>query len=101
NRQKLEATRGNASAYLNIVAEHGSFSDWLWALVPGAPLIGHWERQEDIPARTPLSDAVSKTLKKNGFKFVGSVTVYAFMQAAGLVQDHVTGCYRYQELVAP
>ena len=101
NRQKLEATRGNARAYLSIVAAHGSFSDWLWSLVPGAPLIGHWEKQEDIPARTPLSDAVSKTLKKNGFKFVGSVTVYAFMQAAGLVQDHLTGCYRYGELVAP
>ena len=98
NRQKLEATRGNARAYLRLQEESGGFPAWLWSFVSDEPVVGNWQLQSEVPARTPLSDQVSKAMKKAGFRFVGSVTVYSYLQAAGLVQDHITGCFRHAEL---
>lgn len=101
NRQKLAAARTNAGAYLRLQDDNGSFSDWLWRFVAGQPVVGRHRDQADVPARTELSDQVSAVLRAAGFRFVGSVTVYAYLQAAGLVQDHVQDCYRYRELTAP
>jgi len=98
NRHKIEAARANARAVLDLHATHGSFSDWLWNYVDGTPVTGHWEKHEDVPASTPLSKTMSKDMKKLGFSFTGPVTVYSLLQAAGLVQDHLTTCYRYSEL---
>lgn len=100
NRQKIEAARANARVFLKIREEHGSFAEWLWAFVADEPVAGHWQEPGQVPARTELSDQVSKAMKKLGFKFVGSVTVYSYLQAAGLVQDHLTTCFRYAELQA-
>lgn len=99
NRAKVVAARANARAFLRIRQEHGSFAEWLWSFVGGEPLVGAWREQALVPARTELSDQVSRAMKARGFKFVGSVTVYSYLQAAGLVQDHLTGCFRYAELV--
>jgi DNA-3-methyladenine glycosylase I len=93
NRSKLESTVGNARAQLALERELGSFDAFVWSFVGGRPLVGR-RRPGVIPARTPESDALSKALKARGFKFVGSTICYAFMQAAGLVDDHVTGCFR-------
>src|SRR5690554_4222941 len=98
NRQKLEATRGNARAFLRLQEEPGGFPGWLWSFVSGEPVVGEWKLQSAVPARTPLSDEVSKAMKKAGFRFVGSVTVYSYLQAAGLVQDHIVGCFRHSDL---
>ena len=98
NRLKIEAARANARAYLNVQAAHGSFADWLWAFTNGTPVVGNHVNAADVPARTELSDLVSQELRRTGFRFVGSVTVYAYLQAAGLVQDHLRGCFRYTEL---
>lgn len=100
NRQKIEAARANARAFLTIREEHGSFATWLWSFINDEPVTGHWQEQAHVPARSPLSDEVSKAMKKQGFKFVGSVTVYSYLQAAGLLQDHLTTCFRYAELEA-
>lgn len=100
NRLKLAASRSNAQAYLKIREEHGSFAGWLWSFVNGTPVVGHHPSADDVPASTELSDKLSRELKKNGFRFVGSVTVYAYMQASGLVQDHLVSCFRYGELTA-
>jgi DNA-3-methyladenine glycosylase I len=96
NRQKIEATIGNARAMLAIQAETGSFSDYLWAFVGGAPLrhpTGY--TRETLPATSPESDALSRDLRRRGFRFVGSTIVYAFMQGSGLVDDHAIGCFRF------
>lgn len=98
NRAKIMAARSNARAFLSIRSEHGSFAAWLWSFVDNEPLIGSWSEQSQVPARTELSDRVSKAMKASSFKFVGSVTVYSYLQAAGLVQDHLTVCFRYAEL---
>ena len=84
----------NARAFLDIRAEHGSFDAWIWRFVGGEPIAGNRRGRADMPARTPLSDALSKELKRRGFSFVGSTIVYAFMQAAGLVNDHTRSCFR-------
>jgi len=99
NRLKIHAAVHNAKVFLDILEKHGSFAKLLWAYVDGAPVVGHPERLEDIPATTPLSDRISKDLKKVGFKFVGSTTIYAFLQATGLVNDHVRSCFLYEELL--
>jgi DNA-3-methyladenine glycosylase I len=94
NRLKIRSAIGNARAFLALQAEHGSFDAFIWSFAGGRPLQGRARGRADLPARTPLSDELSKALKKRGFTFVGSTIVYAFMQAAGLVNDHVVGCFR-------
>ena len=98
NRLKINATITNAKAFLEIVEKHGSFTKFIWAYVDDTPIVGHRKRLEDIPSTTPLSDKISKDLKKLGFKFVGSTIIYSFMQATGMVNDHVTDCFVYKEL---
>jgi DNA-3-methyladenine glycosylase I len=97
NRQKIEAAVGNARHFLELQAEFGSFDSYVWRFVGGKPRINRWKKQGDVPATTPESDALSKDLKGRGFKFVGSTVVYAHMQATGLVNDHLVGCFRYRE----
>ncbi len=99
NRLKIQAARTNAQCYLKLRDTEGPFSEFLWSFVGGKAMQNHWKRREDVPATTPESDAMSKALKKRGFKFVGSTICYAFMQAAGMVNDHTIDCYRYLELV--
>ena len=101
NRQKIAAAIGNARAHLKIAEEFGSFSRYLWRFVDGAPIQNAWAELRQIPARTPLSDAISKDLLSRGFKFVGSTIVYAYMQSAGLVNDHLVSCFRHAELARP
>lgn len=100
NRLKILAAINNAQVFLDIAKKHGSFNAMLWKYVDHTPLVGHWDRIEDIPATTPLSDRISKDFKKMGFKFVGSTTIYAFMQAVGMVNDHITTCFIYKEMSA-
>jgi DNA-3-methyladenine glycosylase I len=97
NRLKIESTVTNASAFLRVVREEGSFDRYVWRFVGGAPLQSH-RRHGEIPVTTPESDAMSKDLKKRGFRFVGSTICYAFMQAAGMVNDHTIDCFRHREL---
>lgn len=97
HRGKIEATIGNARAYLEIMEEDGGFSDFLWDFVDGAPLTNTRQTTADIPAATDESKAMSKALKKRGFKFCGPTIVYAFMQAVGMVNDHTTSCFRHAE----
>lgn len=95
NRLKVLAVINNARAYRQLCRDCGSLSAYLWAYVGGKPIVNAWQRMEDVPASTPLSDAISKDLKKRGFKFVGSTIIYAFMQAVGIVNDHLTSCAFY------
>lgn len=101
NRLKVEAAIQNARATREVQREFGSLGAYLWRFVGGAPRVNSWKSLNEIPAHTPESDAMSKDLKKRGFKFVGSTICYAFMQAAGLVNDHTVNCFRYRELAAP
>jgi DNA-3-methyladenine glycosylase I len=94
NRAKIRSAIGNARAFLSIQDEHGTFDRYIWGHCDGRPLQGTARGREDLPARTPLSDRVSADLKRRGFTFVGSTIVYAFMQASGLVNDHVADCFR-------
>lgn len=96
NRLKIDSTITNARAVLDVQREFGSLSDYLWDFVGGAPHVGRFERMEDVPASTPLSDALSKDLKRRGFRFVGTTICYAFLQAVGMVDDHLTTCFRYR-----
>ena len=96
NRLKVESAVTNAKAFLAVQEEFGSFSDYIWGFVDGRPIQNKFRRDRDIPATSPESDVLSKDLKKRGFKFVGSTIVYAHMQATGLVNDHVTGCFRHR-----
>lgn len=98
NRLKIQATITNAQAFLKFTREHGSFSAMLWRYVNDTPIINHLTSLENAVASTPLSDQISKDLKKLGFKFVGSTIIYAFMQAIGMVNDHLTDCFVYREL---
>jgi DNA-3-methyladenine glycosylase I len=95
NRLKIESTVANAQAVLAVREERGSLAEYLWEFVGGKPLRGGWERLADIPAETAESRTMSKELKRRGFRFVGPTVCYAFMQAVGLVDDHVTSCFRY------
>lgn len=98
NRLKMKAAINNAKLFLEIKEKYGSFSKMIWSYVNDTPITGHWDKTDGTPANTPLSDQISKDLKKMGFKFVGSTTIYSFMQAIGMVNDHVTDCFVYQEL---
>lgn len=99
NRLKIKATVINAKLFLEIQEKHGSFDKFIWGYVDYRPVIGHWKKNEDMPASTPLSDKISKDLKKIGFKFVGSTIIYSFMQAVGMVNDHLKSCFVYDELL--
>ena len=98
NRRKVESTVQNAGRVLEVQAELGSLDAYLWQFVGGEPIVGRWRTLAELPAETAESKAMSKDLKRRGFGFVGPTVCYAFMQAAGLVNDHVVGCFRYREL---
>jgi DNA-3-methyladenine glycosylase I len=98
NRLKLASTVSNAKAFLLVQQEFGSFNRFIWKFVGGAPIQNRWNHQKQLPAKTPLSIALSKELLKRGFRFVGPTICYAFMQATGLVNDHLVTCYRFHEL---
>lgn len=100
NRLKIQAAVNNAKAFLTVQEKYGSFKDYIWCFTDGKPIINNWQNDAEIPTRTELSDAISKDLKQHGFKFVGSTIVYAHLQATGMVNDHVTTCFRHQELAA-
>jgi DNA-3-methyladenine glycosylase I len=98
NKLKIDSTIGNAKAYLKIKAEKGSFSHYIWQFVDGNPIKNHWKSHKQVPASTIISDKMSKDLKKCGFKFVGTTICYAYMQAVGMVNDHITDCFRYRDI---
>ncbi|MEL6536844.1 MAG: DNA-3-methyladenine glycosylase I [Bacteroidota bacterium] len=98
NKLKVNGAVKNAQLFLDIQEEFGSFDAYIWRFVDGSPIINHWENMSQVPVTTPESDAMSKDLKKRGFKFVGSTIMYAYMQACGLVMDHTVDCFRYAEL---
>ena len=98
HRGKIESTVANARRFLDVQREFGSFDRYVWRFVDGAPRVNSWRTHGAIPARTPESDALSKDLKRRGFRFVGSTICYAFMQAVGMVNDHTTECFRWGEL---
>ncbi len=98
NRLKVESTVSNAKAFLEVQEEVGSFDEYVWGFVDGETVKGAFRKLEDLPARTALSDAVSKDLRGRGFRFVGSTICYAFLQATGVVNDHVVGCFRRGEV---
>ncbi len=98
NRLKIEATVLNAKAFLEVQREFGSFDSCIWQFVGGAPRVNSWRSLKEVPARTEQSDTMSKELKKRGFKFVGTTICYAFMQAIGMVNDHLVDCFRYREV---
>lgn len=97
NRLKVNATIANARAYLKVVGEFGSFDKYIWGFVGGKPLVNHWQGLGQVPPETDESRAMSKDLLKRGFKFVGPTICYAFMQACGMVNDHIGDCFRYAE----
>ena len=101
HRGKIESAVGNAKSLLAVQREFGSFDAWVWTFVGGAPRRNAWRTPSEVPAKTPESDALAKALAQRGFKFVGSTIVYAFMQATGLVDDHLTSCPRHRELRSP
>ncbi|WP_324719843.1 DNA-3-methyladenine glycosylase I [Salinimicrobium sp. HB62] len=98
NRLKIKATVSNAQAFIKVQEEFGSFSSYIWNFVDNSPVQNDWKDLKQVPATTAISDALSKDLKKRGFKFVGSTVVYAHMQATGMVNDHITSCFRHEEV---
>lgn len=98
NRLKIASTIANAQAFIRVQDEFGSFDNYIWRFVDGKPLVSSPKGFGDVPAKTDISDAMSKDLKKRGFNFVGSTIMYAFMQATGLVNDHLVTCFRYKEV---
>jgi len=100
NRMKIEAAVRNARAFLKIQEEFGGFDSYCWRFVGGKPKFGRWKATRQIPATSPESEALSKDLKRRGFSFVGPTVAYAYMQAAGLVNDHLVSCFRYQEILS-
>jgi len=99
NKLKIKSTITNAQLFIELQKEFGSFSEYFWSFSKGKPIINAFKTKEEVPATTPLSDKISKALKKRGFKFVGSTVIYAYMQAVGMVNDHTTDCFRYKELI--
>ena len=100
NKLKIHSTIDNAKAYLAVQERYGSFNALLWQIVGGKPIVNTWKAVTQVPAKTVESDAMSKMLLAHGFKFVGSTICYAFMQASGMVNDHLVGCYRYKEVLS-
>ncbi|MBC2580526.1 DNA-3-methyladenine glycosylase I [Clostridium sp. DJ247] len=101
NKRKIEASINNARCFLNIQEEFGSFSSYIWTFVDNKPVLNSWENISEIPANSELSDKISKDLKKRGFKFLGSTIVYSFLQATGIINDHIISCFRYKQLINP
>lgn len=99
NRAKIHAAIVNAQAFLNVQQAFGSFDAYIWQFVDGKPIVNAWRTLSELPAKTPLAEAISKDLKARGFKFVGATIVYAHMQATGMVNDHVVDCFRYREVL--
>jgi DNA-3-methyladenine glycosylase I len=95
NRLKVSSTRGNAIAALEVIDEFGSLDAYLWSFVDGKPLVNRWREPSEVPASTALSDRMSKALKKRGFRFVGSTICYSLLQATGMINDHLVGCFRH------
>jgi len=100
NRLKMTSARGNAKAALQVIEEFGSLDAYLWSFVQGKPVQNRWRAKGEVPASTPLSDRMSKDLKKRGFRFVGTTICYAFMQATGMVNDHLVDCFRHKACAA-
>ncbi|WP_440120808.1 DNA-3-methyladenine glycosylase I [Tenacibaculum sp. Ill] len=98
NKLKIKATITNAQAFMKVQEEFGTFSKYIWGFTNGKPITNKFEKKEEVPATTELSDTISKDLKKRGFKFVGSTVIYAHMQATGMINDHTTDCFRYHEV---
>ena len=98
NRLKVKSAVTNAQNFLKVQQEFGTFDKYIWSFVEGNPIVNHWKSMAEVPATTSVSDKLSKDLKKRGFKFVGSTIMYAYMQACGLVNDHVSDCFRYKEV---
>ncbi len=98
NRAKIAATVQNARALMRLCEEQGSFDAYLWRFVDGAPIQGRWQRLQDIPAKTSIAEALSKDLRRRGFSFVGPTICYAFMQAVGMANDHILGCFRQPQV---
>ena len=98
NRLKINSAITNAKAFLNVQEEQGSFDAYIWRFVDSTPIVNRWKTSKQVPTRTPVSDAMSKDLRERGFTFVGTTICYAFMQAAGMVNDHLVGCFRHAEL---
>lgn len=98
NKLKVNAAVTNAQAFLKVQKEFGTFSKYIWGFIDHKVIVNHWKSLKDLPAKTELSEKISKDLKKRGFKFVGPTVVYSHMQAAGMINDHVTSCFRHQEL---
>lgn len=98
NRQKIDSAIANATVFLELVGEFGSFDDYVWRFVGGETIVNRWRRMGDLPARTPESETMSRDLKARGMNFVGPTICYAYMQAAGMVNDHLVSCFRYREL---
>ena len=101
HRQKIESTISNAKVVSEVQAKFGSLDAFLWEIVGSEPIDNSWKRLEDIPASTELSKTMSKVLKQHGFRFMGPTTCYAFMQAVGMVNDHTTDCFRYNQVFSP
>jgi DNA-3-methyladenine glycosylase I len=99
NRLKIKSAISNAKAFLKIQEEYGSFDNYIWSFTGGVPIVNHWKSLNELPARTPLSDLISKDLKKRGFTFVGSTICYAFMQGTGIVNDHLVHCFRHPDYI--
>jgi DNA-3-methyladenine glycosylase I len=97
NRLKIESAISNAKSFLDVQEECGSFDAYIWKFVDGQPIVNQWKSLKEIPASTPISDAMSKALKKRGFRFVGSTICYAYMQAMGMVNDHTVDCFRHKQ----
>lgn len=98
NQLKIKAAINNARMFMEIQSIYGSFNSYIWDFMGGKPIQNHWQRMNQIPATTELSDKLAKDLKRKGFKFLGSTTIYAHMQATGLVNDHLTSCFRFPEV---
>lgn len=100
NKLKIKSATGNANAFIKIQKEFGSFSTYIWSFSNNKPLNNNWASTDELPASTALSEKISKDLKKRGFKFVGATVIYAFMQAIGMVNDHMNKCFRHKEIEA-
>jgi DNA-3-methyladenine glycosylase I len=99
NRLKIESSINNARCFLKVKEEFGSFSDYYWHFQEGRPIINHWDNEAEIPSKTPLSETISKDMKKRGFTFLGPTVTYANMQSLGMVNDHIRSCFRYKEVM--
>lgn len=96
---KIDASINNAKQFLKIQSEYGSFANYLWSFTDFEPVVNEWKEISEVPAESKLSETIAADLKKKGFKFVGSVTIYAYLQAVGVINDHLTDCFRYQEII--